>query len=118
MQHTDFVKFEAKNRTRASKKLTLPLLHEICEVEFRKDSCLMLYKASFSDEFSSADFFTPKFVLNMPDMHDEPRGIPSKKKEGIIKLLASVPAGKRKFWYDPRVNDSVTDLAESTVESV
>lgn len=118
LHYSDFYSFAAKNRTRNCKTVKLPLLSAISEVEFRKGSRNLFYKKEFSDEFTSADFLSPKFDLRLPEKHTKPRGIPSKKKDGLVKLLESVPAAKRKFWHELSVNEAVQDLAENLTVTV
>lgn len=55
-------------------------------------------------------------MLTVPPKQVQPRGIPTKKKDGINKLLAGVTAVKTKFWHELTTNDTVADLAESTIE--
>ena len=113
LHYNDFSNFVAKNSTRKTKHICLPLLNKICEVQFRKGSGFLHFKLNFADDFKTVDFLNPKFVLERPEKRTELRGIPTKKKEGIVKLLSGVPAGKRKFWYDIAVNGSVSDMAEN-----
>ena len=49
MHHDDFYAFVAGQRSRQSKKVVLPLLSDLCEVEFRKGSKSMWYRKSFDE---------------------------------------------------------------------
>lgn len=112
----DFYNFVAMQRARKTKNVTLPLLSNICQVCFKKGSKKLFYKRNFDEEsYSEADFLRPSFdVHTMPLVHSEARGIPSSKKDGILKLIRVVQSSsKLKFWTDLPVSD-VNDLAEST----
>ena len=112
MEVSDFYQFQAGNRARVSKKVTLPKLADIVEVRFVKGSRLFLYRRAFDEEtYEGVDFLRPKFsVEDMPKKHEKPRGITEKKQSGILKLLGHVAPVKRKFYLDMSINNSAKDL--------
>ena len=111
LETADFIAFTQGQRTRKTKKATLPLLSSICKVQFQKGCRSLFYKTDFESEEVEVDFLMPKFDhTTFPPRKAEPRGIPSTKKDGILKLLHSVPRAKKKFWLDLPVHESVKDL--------
>ena len=57
------------------------------------------------------DFLKPKFNEKVyPKSHEAARGIPLKKKKGILKILSHVSSAKTKFFSDLHVNDDSSDL--------
>ena len=112
MSVDDFYKFSAENRLRNRKKEPIPLLCDIAEVKFVKGSkCMYIKKDLELDEYETVDFLKPRFkYLIIPDKHTTERGISQKKKDGILNTLSHVPAPKRKFYMDLRVNNSAEDL--------
>ena len=114
MHPSDFYALEDGHRSRQSKNLTLPKLSELCEVEFHKGSRSMWCKESFDNDQTEVNFLKPKVSIETtPDTMQQPRGISTSKKQNIVKLVASLPAPKRKFWLDMPVNDGSKDLIES-----
>ena len=116
MQLPDFYEFTAANKARTARNITLPILADIREVHFVRESRLMYYKVSHdSTEYEGVDFLRAKFnVEQFPKSHNRPRGITGKKKEGIIKLLTHVDGLKRKFYNDLAINEKAKDLVHST----
>ena len=90
----------------------MPLLSDIVEIKFCKGSMDLLYKNSFTeDTYSSVDFLHKKFDKNVfPDSLVTERGITSKKKEDIIKLLRVAPEFAKEFWLNIPLNETVVDL--------
>jgi len=112
----DFYNFVPMQRARKTKNVTLPLLADICQVCFQKGSRKLLYKCTFNEEnYTEVDFLRPRFDANtLPLTHSQLRGIPSAKKDGIVRLMRVVKSSsKLKFWKDLPVNDAVHDLTES-----
>ena len=108
----DFYHFKAGNRARNTKKIELPLLSNVVEVHFVKGSRSLYYKCSHdTEEYTGVDFLRCKFSLQpLPDRQSISRGISSRKKEGILKILGHVDALRRKFFTDLRSNDAAEDL--------
>jgi hypothetical protein len=75
----------------------------------------MFYKCTFAENYSEVDFLRPNFdVKTLPSTRNQQRGIPTAKKDGIIKLMHVVKTpSKLKFWIDLPVNDGVSDLSDS-----
>ena len=94
----------------------MPLLEDVVEVKFVKGCPAMETKTTFLGVCKKMDFVKRKFLqsgaLNtFPVPLDRCRGIPSKKKEGIIRVLKGTCEEKRKFWDDICVDDTAVDLA-------
>ena len=113
MQCEDFFCFEDGYRSRQSKKVKLPLLSDLCQVEFKKGRRSMLYKTAFDEDAVEVEFLKPQFNLKivLPKM-TEPRGVSSKKYKDILKLTVEFSGPKRKFLLDLPCNDRSTDLTE------
>ena len=105
MTPQDFTNFVDGHRQRG-KNVEIPQLSQVCTVMFRKGSRSFWFKTSFQDaEFKECNFLRPRFNLaSPPTARESARGISTKKKEGILKLI------KHKFWADLPVNDSSRDL--------
>ena len=87
-------------------------LSDIVEIKFCKGSTDLLYKKYFTeDTYSSVDFLHKKIDKNVfPDSLVTERGITSKKKEDIIKLLRVAPEFAKEFWLNIPLNETVVDL--------
>ena len=72
----------------------------------------MYYKCSHdTDKYTGVEFLKNRFSMHpLPATLTIPRGIASKKKEGISKILGHVDALRRKFFSDLRSNDEAEDL--------
>ena len=57
IQCEDFFCFEDGHRSRQSKKVKLPLLSDLCQVEFKKGRRSMLYKTAFDEDAVEVEFF-------------------------------------------------------------
>lgn len=111
MHQNDFYLFQDGHRTRQTKKVVLPILGSIVEVQFRKGSRLLFYKQSFDDSYTEVEFLKPTFNIHtFPEVMTEPRGISSAKKEKLVKLAGCFDPPKRKFWAEMPVNDASHDL--------
>ena len=112
MNIDNFYIFKAGSRARSTKKIQLPLLSDILEVKFVKGSRLLYYKCCHeSEEYTGVDFLKVKFELDpLPQCLTTPRGIPTKKKDGILQILKHVGALRRTFYSDLRCNDTSEDL--------
>ena len=114
MKVTDFRDFVGQQRTRKTKKCTLPLLADICVANFKKGSRALNFKTDFDRQYQSVDFLKPKFSETaLPERKFQMRGIPSGKKDEILKLLDGVPSSKKRFWLDLPSNDGIADLVEN-----
>ena len=49
----------------------------------------------------------------MPEVKEEPRGIPLAKREGIVKCLRDVSVATVEWWKNNPTNDSSVDLGVS-----
>ena len=112
---SDFYLFPRGNKCRSSKVDTMPLLEEVVGVKFIKGSTAMMTKTSFLDESKTVHFLNKKFLNSgalktFPTPLDRCKGIPSNKKEGIIRVLKGISEEKRRFWNDLCVDDGVVDL--------
>ena len=90
-------------------------MEEVVEIKFVKGSTAMMIKTSFLGERKTVHFLKKKFLNSgalktFPTPLDRCRGIPSKTKEGIIRVLKGISEENRKFWNDHCVDDSVVDL--------
>ena len=112
MNVNDFYDFKAGQRARNSRKVQIPKLCDIVEVKFVKESRLMYFKCTHdTNEYEGVDFLKPRYPLTpFPEQIRVPRGITSKKKQGILRILGHVDALKRKFYDELFVNDQVEDL--------
>jgi len=52
----DFYNFVPMQRARKTTNVTLPLIADICQVCFKKGSRKLLYKCTFTEEYSEVDF--------------------------------------------------------------
>ena len=93
--------------------MRLPLLSDLCQVEFKKGRRSMLYKTAFDEDAVEVEFLKPQFNLKivLPKM-TEPRGVSSKKYKDILKLTVEFSGPKGKFWLELPCNDRSTDLTE------
>ena len=112
MQFSDFYEVKGENRSRQSKKVTLPKLSDVCEVQFQKGSSSIFYRTSFDEEAPiECPFLRPRFsAQDVPPKCVSVRGIAPSKKEGIVKLLDVCPPSKRKFWHELHENTAANDL--------
>ena len=112
MKIDDFYAIKAECRARSSKYVTIPKLSDVAEVKFVRDSRLMYLKKSHSDEeYQGIDFLRSKYgEVQLPAKLRDPRGLSSKKKDGILKILGHVAPLKRKFYGDLVANDNAQDL--------
>ena len=110
MKVDDFYDLKPGNRARNTKNITLPKLCEIVEVKFVEGSRMMYFKRSHdTNEYEEVEFLKSRFPLvPFPEKLHVPRGVTSKKKEGILRILGH--ALKRKYYGDLFVNDSAEDL--------
>ena len=107
MHPSDFYALEDGHRSRQSKNVTLPKLSDL-------GSRSMWCKESFDDDQTEVNFLKPKFSIETtPGTMQQPREVSTSKKQNILKLVASCPAPKRKFWLDMPVNEGSKDLIES-----
>ena len=92
----------------------MPLLSDISEVKFERNSQKFRFKTYFdAQEYDEVDFLRPKVSMSsMPNQHEMARGIFQKRKGGILKVMDHVPPIKRKFFVDLNVNDNSEDLSE------
>ena len=98
MHYSDFYKFVAAQKSRQSKKTTLPKLSQICEVEFRKGTKSMHFKHSFDDPSTEVEILKQDFVTNEePAKLHKPRGLSQEKKKDILSLISTFPASKKKI---------------------
>ena len=64
-----------------------------------------------SEEYEGVDFLKQKVKLDgFPAKLRQPRGVSTKKKEGILRIMSHVDPLKRKFYGDLFVNDRSEDL--------
>ena len=112
MNISDFYAFKAENRARSSKFVKMPKLSEAVEVKFVRESRLMYMKRAHEHtEYEGIDFLRPKVATNqLPEKLRDARGLSSKKKAGIMKILGHVAPLKRKFYGDLAENDNAQDL--------
>ena len=111
MELNDFITLTDGHRSRQTKKVKLPQLQEISEVEFKKGSRSLWYKESFDGEATEVDFLRNTFKLDdKPPHYTEHRGISKSKSDGILKLTKSFPSAKKRFWLDLPINDQSKDL--------
>jgi len=88
MTVTDFRDFVGQQQTRKTKKCTLPLLSDICTANFKKGSRALNFETYFDGQYQSVDFLKPKFSeTSLPEREFQARGIPSGKKDNILKLF-------------------------------
>jgi hypothetical protein len=121
LEMDDFPLFTAEQRTRKTKtQEVLPMLSSICQVTFKKGARELFYKTDFTQEQETAiAFLKVKYNHSVfPGRRVDPRGIPSSKKDGIIKLLNCVPAAKKRFWLDLPTNDNAKDLVTHVERAV
>ena len=89
MDIDDIFDIKKDNKARSTKKVVIPLLSEIVEVEFRQGRREMFVKKSFNDEqHAGIDFLKPKVNINddLICRRKKRRGITSVKKPGILKV--------------------------------
>jgi len=100
---------------KAKQNVTLPLLPELREVKYVKETRLLLYNKSFDEaEYTGVDFLRPVFqVTSFTDTHTKPRGISSAKKTGIVNLLNASDTAERKFWLDLLEDDAQNDVVDN-----
>ena len=111
MNVDDFYPFKAENRAQSSKFVRMLKISEAVEVKRVRESRLMYLKRAHEDtEYERIDFLRPKANINeLPEKCRAARGVSSKKKAGIMKILGHVAPLKRKF-DDLIENDSAQDL--------
>lgn len=97
-----------------------PLLANVQVLQFRKNETKMFWKESHEEsEFKSAEFLKKKISSKIlkgqfPRTLQEPRGITSSKKNGIVvKLAPLMPPNRREFWCSLYVNDESNDLIDN-----
>ena len=72
MNLEDFLEFSSGQRARSNKKVTLPMLADLSEVKFERDSCTLQFKTDLdAEEYEEVDFLRPKFdISSMPRQHE------------------------------------------------
>ena len=112
MNVDDFYNFVPGQRARSTKNVQIPKLCDVVEVKFVRGSRMMYFKCRHdTDEYVGVEFLKPRFSLDpFPEKVRIPRGISTKKKEGILRILGHVDALKRKFYVELFVNDKSEDL--------
>ncbi|KAB0790600.1 hypothetical protein PPYR_14994 [Photinus pyralis] len=119
LRFDDFRKFE--NGCMQKKKTNcMPKLNDIKSVLFKKGSTKIFYKCELEhEEFQEATVLKPKFKPQIPEKQGADRGINTKKKEAISKvLLPSMPSRKQMFWQNLPNFDDKEDLGKSNAEFV
>ena len=108
MEYYRFYEFEGSHRCRKTWKIILPYLDSISSAEFRKVCRAMWFKQGFEGIWQEVDFLKPNFKLGItPPTKNQLRSI-----LGMLKLVDSFSAAKRKFWLEIPVNDRNDDLVE------
>jgi hypothetical protein len=114
MKNCDFRNFSAQTSAAMLKRRDRPLLSDITEVQFRRESRVLWYKKDRLDVYQEFDFLKKKFAMAMPSdllRPKGPRGVTSSKKKDIIqKLCPMMPDSRCLFWKKLPVNDSSSDL--------
>ena len=89
-------------------------LAEMTVVQFRRGSRSLFYKKSHSVDsaFVTADFLKKKADISVfPENKANPRGIPSSKKQELIRNLCPLmPRSRALFWEQLPTNDQSRDL--------
>ena len=110
----DFVHFmDGSNRPMLTKAVPRIKLAEMSRVLFQRGSRAIKYKTSHSvdDEYKSVDFLKKFNMKIIPSSHSSPRGVPTSKREDIVKKLCPLmPASRRVFWEQLPTNDNSDDL--------
>ena len=114
LQHHEVHTFAELHRTRSTKKVKLPKIGEIKQAKFEKGSKQLAYCVQFGGEEEKVEFLKPTTNLSDPIPTSEaPRGINATKKRGLLKLIHSFPASKRKFWHDLVGKEENKDLVSA-----
>lgn len=116
MANTDF--FSSIDDIKSMKKINKktndrPLLKDIVEARFIKSSNKLHYKTTHAEwKYKPFDFVKEKIDLKKGFLQNEniPRGINSKKKKGILKLLTIIPHAHHASWLNMKENLSSKDL--------
>lgn len=89
-------------------------LSDMAIVPFRRGVQSLFYKKAHEDNspFIAADFLKKKYEINvLPENRSIPRGIPTSKKEGIVKNLCPLmPRSRALFWEQLPTTDEADDL--------
>jgi hypothetical protein len=86
---------------------------QACAAASYGDKRVVTELAANCDPFDS-DTTVYSAQKTLPSTRNQQRGIPTAKKDGIIKLMHVVKtSSKLKFWIDLPVNDGVSDLSDS-----
>ena len=114
----DFKEFRSEQSK--GKDTAYPLLCNISQVCFKKNSTKMFWKESLTDtDYKCGEFLQKKFRIFLKSQRsinkrDGPRGLNADKQKDILaKLGKIIPADKLKFWEDMPIKDDSADLARN-----
>ena len=99
--------------------VTMPILEDIVQVEFWKGHCEMFFKTTIIHEkLIQCGFLINKFSVQNEKLKvsGRLRGIPEKKRDGILGCLKGVSQSKHLFWQSLPINDDSKDLGENLID--
>lgn len=112
----DFRHHQGQQSAAKLRNPTRPMLADIRQAEFRRGERVVYYKLRHTDDaWIEFDYLKAKHNMNtIPTSIAKPRGVPSAKKNDIIKNLCKfMPPSRQNFWNNLTTDDGVVDLIDN-----